>query len=429
MTPKADICIYASTGHVGTQVARYLLSSPQVQQDQLSLLLAGRNVAKVKDLRGELLSRTTGIASGSKSEVTCYEHSVDVTDDHGLRLLAQQARVMINCIDVDCHPRALVGVAQACIAAKTHYVDLAPRYCHLRELFALGHARETTTSTTATTTRPQTILVPSSGMDYCFMDLAVLQAERAFAARPDRVQAVMAVQTGSLGMKWPLRLIRNYLDSNATRTTSTTTSSTLMQPSPTEGRCGGSILSYCKPLSSWSIRLPMGAAAMTLLFEQRHWRKERVDVRLAMSLSAIWWLLYGMVVAVMLLPLFVASKRVRLLRPLVLWMIPKLVPMFTDDYDLCKQSRKDMTIELVVTLSSSHHDSSSKKLFCYHVKGPSPERLNPLCLSLTALELLNINNNNHGGAVVMTPAMAMGDTDLWEKLDAACHFEIHVSDC
>ena len=54
---RADICVYAYTGHVGNAVAQYLVRRRDTSSSglPLTLLLAGRDVAKVRELRDQLL--------------------------------------------------------------------------------------------------------------------------------------------------------------------------------------------------------------------------------------------------------------------------------------------------------------------------------------------------------------------------------------
>lgn len=407
----ADICVFACTGKVGVAVARGII---ELATSPITLLLSGRNIAKVQEVRTKLLAEAKLDAN---VKIVAHLESVCVDDDEALRNMVTRARVVANCIDTKCHPRALAGVAEACGKAGVHYLDLAFTRGQLQSLFSLNEPIE------------RSRMVPASGFDYAFTDVSVFQAERAFAERfvgtmPDKVQLTLAVRTGPLGIKWPLRLVKKYVESESKPSRSVAPSH--QAPSTRQKSRSGSVLAYIKPLSSWSIRWPFGGDAITFLLCQRQWLPDSVDARLALP-RTLWkaavLAVYGVVAAAIFIPLLGAARylKIEAFQKLILWLIPiGTLGFFSNDDDMCRSSTEQMRIELVVMLRNNKGLS-----LCYHVVGPSPEILNQLCMALSSLELALMSSGKRG---ILTPAMAMGETDFWSRLQNASKLKVQITE-
>ena len=422
----ADICVFACTGRVGTVVTRWITDLASKYAPAMTLLLAGRNVAKVRELQARLL------ADNKDNDVKILVHSeaVDVSDEESLNTMVARARVVVNCITVDCHPRAMQGVAEACATLGVDYLDLAAQRGQLESLFMDSHLNSEAVSNNSR-------IVPGCGFDYAFFDMAAFQAEKAFAQRykirPDKVQATLALRTGPLGVKWPLRLMEHYLElqsSSKARTRAVadaSQASTTTRPRRNSSR-GCSMLAYSKPLAVWSIPWPLGADAIAFLFcERGEWSPGSVDARIGLPRNlwkAVALVVYVVVTGAIFLPLMIAARNFKIwaLKRFLLWVLPTVsLGFFCTDNELCQKSSEQIRIELAVSL----WNSSKRGLpLLYHVMGPAPAILNPLCLALSSVELAK-NISVKGG--VLTPAMAMGETDYWSRLRNACDIKVSVT--
>lgn len=402
----ADICVFACTGSSGGDVARGLV---ELADTPTTLLLAGRNVANVRFVQEELLK-----IQNDNVKIMVHSEAVDVSDDDALQALVLRARVVVNCIAVDSHPRALEGMAEACAKAGVHYLDLATQREHFAPLFELkpsGASR----------------IIPACGFDYAFMDVAMSQAERAFSERyngvlPNKVQLTLAVHTGPLGMKFPLDLVDSYL--HAKPKPRPLSSSRVPVQRPTR-QSSSAFLAYIKALSSWSIPWPLGGDSTTFLLSRRQWSSTNVDARLALPQS-LWrgagLLVYAAVVAAIFIPLLIAARflRIEMLHRCLLWLLPTVTLGFLcDDKELRRRANIENRVELVIVL---RNDKGQE--LCCHVKGPSPTLLNQLCLVFAALELVKLTDGE-GGA--LTPAQALCETDFWYRLQNAGELKLQIS--
>jgi short subunit dehydrogenase-like uncharacterized protein len=228
---KADICVYACTGHCGKNVARLIC-----QHGDATLLLAGRNVDKVRAVYRELLTDQ----QGSNCQLIMHPDPVSVDNDEALEDLTKRTRLLVNCIDLQAHVRALTGVAEACVKTNTHYLDLVTTVEKMVPIFILENACSA-------------IIVPGCGFDYAVPDVALALAEQVFRKRysedPESVQLTLKLRTGALGMKWPLHVVERFFkESPAPIKAPPSKAETLLPPS-----LETAILSYSDPLSSWTI--------------------------------------------------------------------------------------------------------------------------------------------------------------------------------
>jgi len=113
MTERAyDIVLFGATGFTGGLTAEYLAREAPAG---LKWALAGRNQAKLEDVRGRLARTVPGAA-----ELPLL--TADATDPGSLREIAESTRVVITTVG----PYILYGepLVAACVRAGTDYVDL-----------------------------------------------------------------------------------------------------------------------------------------------------------------------------------------------------------------------------------------------------------------------------------------------------------------
>jgi short subunit dehydrogenase-like uncharacterized protein len=119
MEPRAfDVVIYGASGFTGRrvalEVARLRSSTPA-----LSFALGGRDTARLNAVREEI-AQELGSAAVEGCEMLVA--NTDARDADGLERLARRARVLLNCVGpFRFHGEAVV---QACIAARTQYLDI-----------------------------------------------------------------------------------------------------------------------------------------------------------------------------------------------------------------------------------------------------------------------------------------------------------------
>jgi len=122
-----DVVVLGATGFTGKLVAAYLLRQYGVGQD-LNWAIAGRNETKLKELRSDL-----GDAAADLEILVA-----DSADRHALDALAAGTRVVLTTVG----PYALYGseLVAACVAAGTHYCDLAGEVQWIRKMIDKHHA-------------------------------------------------------------------------------------------------------------------------------------------------------------------------------------------------------------------------------------------------------------------------------------------------
>ena len=109
-----DVVIWGATGFTGKLVAEYLAANYGINSD-LNWAIAGRDAQKLADLK-ETLSRTV-----DASELpTILANS---NDPDSLLKLAKRTRVV--CTTVGPYALYVTPAVEACVAAGTHYCDLA----------------------------------------------------------------------------------------------------------------------------------------------------------------------------------------------------------------------------------------------------------------------------------------------------------------
>ena len=127
-----DIVVWGATGFTGALVAEYLLAEYGIGKD-LGWAIAGRDAAKLAELKNSL----------GPDAATLPTIVADSFDEAKLAAMAESTRVVISTVG----PYAKYGspLVAACVAAGTHYVDLAGEAQWVRKMIDQHHeaARET----------------------------------------------------------------------------------------------------------------------------------------------------------------------------------------------------------------------------------------------------------------------------------------------
>jgi short subunit dehydrogenase-like uncharacterized protein len=425
----ADICIFACTGVHGRGVAREICQEATTRSRQpLKLLLAGRNLSKVREVRDDLLlelQQEQQQADETRKDavsIQVYPKPVDVSDDLSVQAMAARARVVANCIDIRAHPRALVGVAEACSRAGTHYLDIATAFKYVAPLLRVSPDRS--------------LVIPQCGVDFALYDFAIFQAEQSFLQRygevPCKLEFTLALRPGEMGIKWPIQGIEARLRSSSKTKTSprrakTDDSAQLPRQSPQK------FLKYCSQLASWSIPWFLANICVESILDRRGSTLQHRDVRLALPRSLLRTLFYAMYYIPLLLLLvpvgiLIHYSKNDMLINLFLRCLPALsLGLITDNRDLAAQwMEKGMEFELVLLLKSEKQ--VPQQVLCYRASGKTGSFLNQLCMALASLELASIDELKVGEGGVQTPAQAMGETGFWPRLRRIGEIGVEISE-
>ena len=139
-----DVVLYGATGFVGRQTVAYFAK----QKHGLRWALAGRSASKLEALREACGAKAAGIIVA------------DATDAIALEALAAQTKVVLSTAG----PFALFGsgLVAACVAQRTHYVDITGETPWVRGLIDRHHAQAE---------REGTRIIPCCGFDSVPSDL------------------------------------------------------------------------------------------------------------------------------------------------------------------------------------------------------------------------------------------------------------------
>lgn len=409
---RADVCVYACTGKFGRNVARLVY---ELADANTTILLAGRDTAKVRAIREELLKQE----QRSSIHVQAYDVAVPVENRDALIALASNTRVLANCIKVvDGQEQATACIAEACIDANTHYLDIATT------LSAMAPVLSSTPSGTAK-------LVPGCGFDYAFFDVAVAQAEKALAdihgnaTKPYNIKLVLAVRPGPLGFKWRVDSIDSYFKSE--RHAKQFKKAASIAPSLPE-QPSVPLVSFCRPGLAWSIPWFVGRDAVRYFIFLREPHVQQVDARLALPRKlwrAVACGLYGAFLAVVFYPPIALAYygKFRWLQ----WVLLKTLPIlsfgfFTENVAEMTQAIHDVRAELYITLMSTDSRNGRDFEFLFHVSAPSIY-LEHECAAIATLELAKDKGGTSG---ILTPAQALQDTDFWKRLQHLGHLQVRM---
>ncbi|MFM2399731.1 MAG: hypothetical protein RL341_1888, partial [Pseudomonadota bacterium] len=141
-----DVVLYGATGFVGAQTVEYFARHAK----GLRWALAGRNAAKLEAVRARF-----GAAAKEAGILVA-----DAQDDAALAALAASTRVVLSTAG----PYALYGskLVAACVAARTHYVDITGETPWVRTLIDAHHEEAAASGTR---------IVPGCGFDSVPSDL------------------------------------------------------------------------------------------------------------------------------------------------------------------------------------------------------------------------------------------------------------------
>lgn len=150
-TRRYDVILYGATGFVGKQTAAYFAENA----GELRWAIAGRDGAKLGALRA-----TLGLVAARVGVIVA-----DATDAKALTQLASQAHVVLS----SAGPFALYGsrLVAACVARRTHYVDITGETPWVRKLID-RHQRQASTDGTR--------IIPCCGFDSIPSDLGAWMA-------------------------------------------------------------------------------------------------------------------------------------------------------------------------------------------------------------------------------------------------------------
>ena len=188
-----DVVLYGATGFVGRQTVAYFAAHAQ----GLRWALAGRNREKLEAVRADAGPK----AAGAGIVVA------DAGDVRALATLAQGARVVLSTAG----PFALYGSAlvAACVASRTHYVDITGETPWVRDLIDRHHTQAA---------RDGTRIIPCCGFDSVPSDLGawlVRQPIQEMGVPCVRVKACFSLRGGFNG--GTLASALNMLDAGQTR--------------------------------------------------------------------------------------------------------------------------------------------------------------------------------------------------------------------
>jgi short subunit dehydrogenase-like uncharacterized protein len=165
-----DVIIFGATGFTGRLVAEYLV---QQYGPQLRLAIAGRNAAKLEQLRDELLRERRGLSL----EV----HVADSADRNAMLDLARETRVV--CTTVGPYAKYGSALVDACAQSGTNYCDLSGETPFIRQSIDRNDTRAR---------ENQARIVHCAGFDSIPSDLGVFMLHDYFQKRGKRLRSADA---------------------------------------------------------------------------------------------------------------------------------------------------------------------------------------------------------------------------------------------
>jgi short subunit dehydrogenase-like uncharacterized protein len=157
MSRRFDVVLYGASGFVGRQTVAYFAR----HAGDLRWAIAGRSAARLRQARSAAGRRAAG------AEII----EADAYDDDALNALAAQTRVVLSTAG----PFALYGstLVAACVAQRTHYVDITGETPWVRELIDRHHRQAA---------KDGTRIIPCCGFDSVPSDLGAWLVARALHA-------------------------------------------------------------------------------------------------------------------------------------------------------------------------------------------------------------------------------------------------------
>jgi short subunit dehydrogenase-like uncharacterized protein len=164
-----DIIIFGATGFTGRLVAEYLVE----HHADLRLAIAGRNAAKLEQLKDELLRERRGL--------TLEVRVADSADRDAMLALARETRVV--CTTVGPYAKYGSALVEACSESGTHYCDLTGEPTFIRQSIDRHHARARATHAR---------IVHCAGFDSIPSDLGVYMLHEYFQKRGKQLRSADA---------------------------------------------------------------------------------------------------------------------------------------------------------------------------------------------------------------------------------------------
>jgi len=156
MSNRLDILIFGATGYTGQYLVEEM--ARKAQQFGIKWGIAGRTKNKLNDVLQQA-STVTGIADLSSNVDTVI---ANITDKKSLIEMCQRTKILIDCVG----PYRLYGepVVQACLEARTHYLDICgePQFLETMQVRYDQEARDR-----------QVAIIGSCGFDSLMADLGV----------------------------------------------------------------------------------------------------------------------------------------------------------------------------------------------------------------------------------------------------------------
>lgn len=136
MSNRLDIIIFGASGFTGKHTIPQVHKFSKSDGRSLTWGVSGRSEQKLK----ETLSEVAKKLEANFDDIPII--TADVGDEESLKKMAERAKVVINC----CGPYRFYGepVVRACLAAKTHHVDVSgePQYMETMQLKYHEEAKE-----------------------------------------------------------------------------------------------------------------------------------------------------------------------------------------------------------------------------------------------------------------------------------------------
>lgn len=429
---RSDICVYGCTGNFGSNVARLICelavdtdtANDSGEEHTLTLLLGGRNPVKVQRVGDELLLHNAKKKLGdskvaAKVRVLSHPKAVTVDDPDALADLARLTRVLVNCTKIisnENSQRSTARIAEACLKANTHYVDIATTLPAIAPVISCANSIPGSKSK----------LVPACGFDYAFFDVAAAKAEQALAdmrgrsiCNPKEIQMVLAILPGPQGFKWRVDSIGDYFEKEQLKKNGRT-SAYIYEVPPLAEQPTVPFLSYCSPAGSMSIPWFLGRDVVRYFI---HLRKpqtySQIDARLALPRQP--WRaaacgFYAVFLALVFYPLLRIAYWINFAwsQQLLLKAITILsFGFFTENIEEMTEAIHKVQAKLYITLTSIDTCNGQDVKLLYQVSAPSVY-IEHECAAIAAMELAKDTKVDRTG--ILSPAQALTGTDFFQIL-------------
>ncbi|KYM97013.1 putative saccharopine dehydrogenase [Cyphomyrmex costatus] len=179
MADRLDIVIFGATGYTGKYVVKN--ATHMCKDGKIKFGIAGRRKEALDAVVKEFVLDNVPIILA------------DVKDEESLKKMTEQAKVLINC----CGPYRFYGeqVVKACIATRTHYVDVTAEEQFMIEMqLKYNEAAK----------EAGVYIVTACGMDCIPSDLGVIFTQQKFEGEINAIEVYMGVWLSSTDTKGPV---------------------------------------------------------------------------------------------------------------------------------------------------------------------------------------------------------------------------------